>query len=96
MKYFILADGCTLGMKYNLKSGIMSIGGYTKFHSVLVNILLNIFEVEDCEEYVNYPQRNKERFDIKMSCKKYNSCIDKFKDSDYVLKQTETLYRIMR
>jgi len=95
LKYFIHAGNSVIGIKYNISKGIMSIGSYNRFETVIHTILYHICGYVDIKRYRNQSQKNKVRYDIKISLKKYFKIIETLKDS-YVLQETKTLHRIMR
>jgi len=95
LKYFIHAGNSVVGIKYNNKNGVMSIGSYNRFETVIFTILHHICSYENISKYRKQPQRNKVRYDIKISLNKYCKIVEKLRES-YVLQETKTLHRVMR
>lgn len=94
LKYYIIDNDNTLGMKFHIHREEVVIGGLMKQFTILTTIVQEFFKVKNYT--TTNPNHNKIRFSFTFKSKKFLQIINEMREEGILIQETETLNRIFR
>jgi hypothetical protein len=93
-KYFVIIGEQVVCLKYNLRTGEMTVGGSIRFREAMERILTGY--IVGHVPRVKFTQSNKIRFVFTLSRKRYDKALSDLREEGFVVERTQSHGRLMR